>query len=164
MNPTRAPRFEELDRIIQAEDEELVELREEVQRLKAELKTAKKLARPLPTLEERQEQLRKKMARKNSRDDQVKYEVLKSALSPKFLPPPSVQILIEQTANEYGIPVTLLASNRHFALAVQARRRVIRILRESGYSLPMIGRYLNIHHTSVFYLLKKKPPEKALTL
>jgi hypothetical protein len=56
-----------------------------------------------------------------------------------------------------------LRSRNRFPELVALRARFCHAMRDQGYSLQQIGRYLGIHHTSVLHALRKNggPPGRA---
>lgn len=68
----------------------------------------------------------------------------------------SLDELLDHTANESGISRTMLVSTRRTAVLVNARRAFSMKARDLGYTLTEIGDMLNLHHTTVGYLLGRK--------
>lgn len=77
--------------------------------------------------------------------------------------PSRVSDVIARVAHRRDIPAGLIVSNRrgsHEAPVVAARRECIFELRAMGFSLPQIGKYVGIHHSSVSYHLRDYRPPK----
>lgn len=55
------------------------------------------------------------------------------------------------TARQFHIPVEVICSAWRHAPVVRARFAAIWLMRQSGYSLPMIGRLLRRDHTSILH-------------
>jgi len=73
--------------------------------------------------------------------------------------PGHVMDLIVAAAGLERVPVELVIQprgrGRNYDPVVQARRRVAMALRAKGLSYPLIGSYLNVHHSSVMHLCKE---------
>ncbi len=68
----------------------------------------------------------------------------------------SLDELLDHAATESGISRTMLVSTRRTAVLVNARRAFSMQARDLGYTLTEIGDMLNLHHTTVGYLLGRK--------
>ncbi len=68
----------------------------------------------------------------------------------------SLDELLDHTATESGISRAMLVSARRTAVLVNARRAFSMQARDLGYTLTEIGDMLNLHHTTVGYLLGRK--------
>lgn len=85
--------------------------------------------------------------------------LLKRYRIPHNLPEP-VRNLMLYYVNTYRTTLDeVLRGGRATAWARPARRKIIGRLRAQGYSLPQIGRWLRLHHTSVLYQLRRPPNE-----
>ena len=63
--------------------------------------------------------------------------------------------VIRIAAQRHKCMVSAIKGHDRRACVMAAKREVVTALREKGWSLPMIGRALGKHHTSVLYLLKR---------
>jgi len=79
---------------------------------------------------------------------------------------PGLKKIIEDVCVLNGVTLGAILSKAKDRKLVEARREVVIKARMEGYSLPMIGRALNKHHTSILHLLRttKKLPPSALVL
>ena len=64
--------------------------------------------------------------------------------------------LSKSIINLHGITLNEAKSKSRRPDILLARIEIVKKLRSEGYSLPMIGRFLNKHHTSIIYYTKQK--------
>lgn len=69
--------------------------------------------------------------------------------------------LIEQIAKQHGFTADQIRGRRRYAKIVEARHAIACALRARGLSLPLIGRLLQRHHTTILYACGK--PESQLS-
>ena len=74
---------------------------------------------------------------------------------PHNLPVPIANI-VGQVARMRGLTVTAVLGPSRCRKISAARREAVRRIRAHGYSLPQIGRWLRLHHTSVLYHLREQ--------
>ena len=74
---------------------------------------------------------------------------------PSYFPPRVRAIFSEEAARMDLIPSMLRVPGGHSRRVSLARRRAAVRLRSMGFSLTQIGLWMNAHHTSVLYMLKK---------
>lgn len=67
--------------------------------------------------------------------------------------PPRITAIIRAAADRYEVTERLVLGLCQEKPCMDARRQVARRLRDEGYSYPVIGRYLNRHHTTIMHLL-----------
>jgi chromosomal replication initiation ATPase DnaA len=68
--------------------------------------------------------------------------------------PRRVRAIIRDAADRFETTESLVLGPLQERQCVQARCAVARRLRNEGYSLTVIGRWLNRHHTTVVHMLK----------
>jgi len=132
----RTARLRELDRLIRAEPNPLTPV-------------------PKPSLSRRERRfetlrLRMQQSRRPVRDNPFRSRAASG--------------IIQKVSERLDIPLGLILSGGHsIAEVTEARRQISVELRALGWSLPRIGYSLNLHHTSILYLLKKtaKPVQRA---
>ena len=74
--------------------------------------------------------------------------------------PPYVCSVIRRAAAEHlTAPLTILRKSRRKNVAA-ARKQIVHELAALRVSTTVIGRWLNIHHTSVIYILRGRGPKK----
>ena len=77
--------------------------------------------------------------------------------------PVPADIIVRQCASEYGVKVDWIKSRRRSRVVAWARQKAMyRIYLELNWSLPMVGRYFNVDHTTVLYAIKKLEKESKL--
>ena len=70
--------------------------------------------------------------------------------------PAGVRQIIAGVCQARDVGIAELWEGSRFRAVVEARREVAALLREYGLSLPQIGRYLHVHHTSIHYALSRR--------
>ncbi len=74
--------------------------------------------------------------------------------------PGAVRRVIAIAAEDHKVSAGMILSKNREQPVVLARRQTCQILRRMGFSLPQIGRFLGIHHTSVLYAHQKLNPKR----
>lgn len=77
------------------------------------------------------------------------------------IPPVILDIMDAALLQHPTVSETLLLMGGRSTHIVAARRSVARALRDKGYSLPVIGRWMGMHHTSIIHLLKPRAIDAA---
>ena len=85
------------------------------------------------------------------------------APGPKPLPP-KIRRILAIAAEDFGVTVQAILSGTKVGETGRARRAVCHMLRRQGHSLPQIGRWLNLHHTSVLHAVKQPISQKDHTI
>lgn len=81
--------------------------------------------------------------------------------------PPRIMAKMRLIASTYEIPLELLrvrGYGHNSKERVACRGHIAAALRAEGISLATIGTYLNLHHTTVLYLIKEHIPVRAKQL
>ena len=73
---------------------------------------------------------------------------------PHNMPRPIANI-VSHVAQVRGLTVAAVLGGSRRSDISAARREAVRRIRARGHSLPQIGRWLRLHHTSVLYHLRK---------
>lgn len=82
-------------------------------------------------------------------------------ITPNIDFPPRVRAVFERCAEEGDICIAAMIHGPQTRRAVNAKRRVARELREMGFTLNEIGRFIHRHNSTVLYLLKSGPAPAA---
>lgn len=69
--------------------------------------------------------------------------------------PPGIAIQIDLAARGYGVTVEAIMTGSRVGDTSRARAYLCHQLRAQKYTLPQIGRFLGMHHTSVLYVLRR---------
>ena len=72
--------------------------------------------------------------------------------------PGRVRTVVQEAARSCGVTVAELLSTTRRTPVVLARGRAVRRLRNMGFSLGQIGRYMNRHHTTILKYLQPRAP------
>ena len=68
--------------------------------------------------------------------------------------PPRIRSYLAAAAQAEGVTVEDVLSTSRRAPVYAARQRVMRQLRGDGFSLPLIGRWMGRHHSTVVHALR----------
>jgi hypothetical protein len=136
LDPARAPRLRELDRIVTKRD------------FQAEPRRA------LPSIGE-QNRLAKEKKYAEMRERQRRRGELQRGRCSR-----AEADLIFEIAKRHDVPfdIVTMPGGGGGRQAYRARLEIAQTLRSHGYSFPRIGACLGVHHTSIIYMLKRSTP------
>jgi chromosomal replication initiation ATPase DnaA len=67
--------------------------------------------------------------------------------------PPKIYNLLCEVARQHDLSLTDLLTHSNAAILVNARAEAMQRLKDAGFSLAQIGRWLGLHHSTVIYHL-----------
>ena len=79
-----------------------------------------------------------------------------SAIPGRYRMPDEIFALVLAACARNDVPIAELLQGARHLRVTRARRAICCELSRRGYSLSQIGRWLRVHHTSVFYALRSQ--------